>query len=207
MNVPLSLNRNNQQKSYFSNHRFSPLEDQKLQELVGQFGAKRWRRIAQYMPGRTARQCRDRYSNYLNPEFYNDKWTNEDDMLLIQKFREYGSQWTKITHFFPGKNANNIKNRWNYSVSRMTSSLDAKTLKGPLKQTQNQQKNVNEQKNNINVEIDNNVIIPADLCSLSQSNKKNFEGNMSTNQYEQKPKKLKPFPPISTFLDAVLIKD
>lgn len=102
-----------------TSRRFTALEDQKLQELVGQFGAKRWRRIAQYMPGRAARQCRDRYCNYLSPDFYNNKWTAEEDYLLYEKFQEYGTQWAKITQFFPGKNANNIKNRWNYSVSRL----------------------------------------------------------------------------------------
>lgn len=102
-----------------TSRRFTVLEDQKLQELVGQFGAKRWRRIAQYMPGRAARQCRDRYCNYLSPDFYNNKWTAEEDYLLYEKFQEYGTQWAKITQFFPGKNANNIKNRWNYSVSRL----------------------------------------------------------------------------------------
>ncbi|OHS99485.1 Myb-like DNA-binding domain containing protein [Tritrichomonas foetus] len=102
-----------------TSRRFTAIEDQRLQELVGQFGARDWRSIAQYMPGRTARQCRDRYSNYLTPEFYNEVWTKEDDLLLYQKYLEYGSQWSKIVQFFPGKNANNIKNRWNYSVSRM----------------------------------------------------------------------------------------
>lgn len=102
-----------------TSRRFTALEDQKLQELVGQFGAKRWRRIAQYMPGRAARQCRDRYCNYLSPDFYNNKWTTEEDLLLYEKFQEFGTQWAKITQFFPGKNANNIKNRWNYSVSRL----------------------------------------------------------------------------------------
>lgn len=101
------------------NKRFTEFEDQKLKELVGQFGARRWRRIAQLMPGRSARQCRDRYSNYLSPDFYNDKWTDDEDKLLIEKHKEFGSQWVKLATFFPGKNANNIKNRWNYKVSRI----------------------------------------------------------------------------------------
>ena len=61
----------------------------------------------------------DRYCNYLSPDFYNNKWTTEEDLLLYEKFQEFGTQWAKITQFFPGKNANNIKNRWNYSVSRL----------------------------------------------------------------------------------------
>ncbi|KAK8885744.1 hypothetical protein M9Y10_041197 [Tritrichomonas musculus] len=108
-----------QQLLYTGNKRFTEFEDQKLRELVEQFGPRRWRRIAQLMPGRTARQCRDRYCNYLSPDFYNEKWTDEEDNLLIEKHKELGPQWVKIAAFFPGKNANNIKNRWNYRVSRM----------------------------------------------------------------------------------------
>lgn len=102
-----------------TNRRFTVMEDKRLRELVAQFGAKRWRMIAQHMPGRTGRQCRDRYCNYLSPDFYNDKWTPEEDALLLEKHGEFGSHWTKLAVFFPGKTANNIKNRWNYSVSRM----------------------------------------------------------------------------------------
>ncbi|OHT06995.1 DNA-binding protein eta2 [Tritrichomonas foetus] len=101
------------------NRRFTEVEDQKLRELVGQFGARRWRQIAMCLPGRTARQCRDRYCNYLSPDFYNGEWTDQEDQLLIEKYQELGSQWTKLAVFFPGKNANNIKNRWNYRVSRL----------------------------------------------------------------------------------------
>lgn len=115
MNSPQLL----QQLFFTGNKRFTEFEDQKLRELVEQFGARRWRRIAQLMPGRTARQCRDRYCNYLSPDFYNEKWTDEEDNLLIEKHKELGPQWVKIAAFFPGKNANNIKNRWNYRVSRM----------------------------------------------------------------------------------------
>lgn len=110
------------------NLRFSELEDRKLQELVGQFGPRRWKRIAQFMPGRDARQCRDRYNNYLSPDFYNSKWTQEDDLLLYEKYKLFGPKWTKITEFFPGKNANNIKNRWNYWVSNKLTEFNSYLL-------------------------------------------------------------------------------
>ena len=113
-----------------TNRRFTLLEDQRLKELVAQFGARRWQAIAQHMPGRTGRQCRDRYSNYLSPAFYNVKWTAEDDELLLQKHEEFGPQWTKLMSFFPGKTANNIKNRWNYSVSRLKEQREQRMVEG-----------------------------------------------------------------------------
>lgn len=90
----------------------------RLKELVAQFGAKKWNTIAMFMPCRTGRQCRDRYSNYLCPGYNNGQWSEEEDMLLKEKFNQYGPLWTKISTFFEGRTANNIKNRWIYNISK-----------------------------------------------------------------------------------------
>ena len=98
--------------------KFSQEEDQQLLELVKIYGPKGWRRISESMPGRTAKQCRDRYCDYLNPEFFNGQWTDAEDALLQQLFAEYGPQWTKIAKAFANRNANSVRNRWSYGVSR-----------------------------------------------------------------------------------------
>lgn len=98
--------------------KFSSEEDEKLKQLVADFGPKKWDLIAQYMSGRTGRQCRDRYRNYLMPGFFNGEWTNEEDQLLFQKFSEIGPQWSRLTQYFPNRSSNALKNRWNYFVSR-----------------------------------------------------------------------------------------
>ena len=38
-------------------------EDEKIASLVGKLGAKRWSLIAQELPGRIGKQCRERYSS------------------------------------------------------------------------------------------------------------------------------------------------
>lgn len=98
--------------------KFTQEEDEKLKDLVQKMGSKKWEVIAKEMPGRTGRQCRDRYQNYLIPGFFNGQWSKQEDDLLLQKFMEYGSQWSKITPFFKNRSANALKNRWNYFVSR-----------------------------------------------------------------------------------------
>lgn len=103
--------------------KFTYEEDQKLLELVTTYGAKKWRRIAEMMPGRTPKQCRDRYCDYLNPEYFNGQWTNEEDEKLREKFREYGPQWTKIAQFFTNRNANSIRNRWSSTMCRDDSDM------------------------------------------------------------------------------------
>ncbi|OHT12424.1 Myb-like DNA-binding domain containing protein [Tritrichomonas foetus] len=93
--------------------KFSAQEDDLLRKLVIQEGAHRWNKIALKMEGRTAKQCRDRFQNYLNPALSNDPWTVEEDQLLFQKINEFGKKWKLISKYFPRRSHNNVKNRYN----------------------------------------------------------------------------------------------
>lgn len=97
-----------------SDHRnkFTQQEDERLIMLIKENGAKRWKSIARKMSGKTARQCRDRYMNYLREGLGNRPWTDDEDFLLSQKVKEIGTHWSKIVIFFKGRSTNNIKNRW-----------------------------------------------------------------------------------------------
>lgn len=99
--------------------KFSPEEDKLLTDLVLKFGPKKWSVIAQYLPFRTARQCRDRYSNYLAPGFFNGQWTQEEDDLLYEKYKEIGPKWSQMKDFFKNRSPNSLKNRWNYFISKV----------------------------------------------------------------------------------------
>lgn len=99
--------------------KFSAEEDEILSEMVEKFGPKKWNRIAQYLPFRTARQCRDRYCNYLAPGFFNGEWLQEEDDLLYEKYKEIGPKWAQMKAFFKNRSPNSLKNRWNYFVSKM----------------------------------------------------------------------------------------
>jgi hypothetical protein len=71
-----------------------------------------WIEIATRIPGRTARQCRDRWANYLCPQNKNAAWTAAEDDLLVSRFLEIGPHWSAIAKFFDGRSENNVKNRW-----------------------------------------------------------------------------------------------
>lgn len=97
--------------------KFTESEDKLLQILAHIYGSKNWNAISIHMPGRTARQCRDRYCNYLMPGLFAGEWTVEEDNLIREKYAIYGPQWSKISHFFVGRSPNSIKNRWKYYAS------------------------------------------------------------------------------------------
>lgn len=98
--------------------KFTQEEDQILLKVVGLRGEGKWNEIASFLKGRTGRQCRDRYFNYLRPGFKNDPWTQEEDNILIEKMQQYGSRWSCVAKYLSGRSQNSIKNRWNFCLRR-----------------------------------------------------------------------------------------
>lgn len=66
---------------------------------------------------KTPKQCRERWLNILDPTITGAKWTDEEDMMLFEKYRTYGASWCKIAKCFSGRSGNSIKNRF-YSIVR-----------------------------------------------------------------------------------------
>ena len=91
---------------------FSAAEDALLVEIVNKMSDIDWKAVAELLGSRTARQCRERYHNYLAPEVSVKDWSPEDDRLLEEQYEIYGPQWAKMRASFPGRSCVNIKNRW-----------------------------------------------------------------------------------------------
>jgi hypothetical protein len=102
-----------------SRHKFTPDEDLQLRSLVERFGTKNWEEIARMIPARSARQCRDRYKNYLTDTVIPTPWTPEEDKLLIEKFHQIGPKWVEIGKLLSGRSGNNVKNRWHKHLCKM----------------------------------------------------------------------------------------
>ncbi|KAJ0962577.1 hypothetical protein J5N97_027699 [Dioscorea zingiberensis] len=112
---------------------WSKEEDEKIIEMVNKFGAKKWSTIAQALPGRIGKQCRERWHNHLNPSINRDAWTQEEEIALIRAHQIYGNKWAELTKFLPGRTDNAIKNHWNSSVKKK---LDSYMASGLLTQFQ-----------------------------------------------------------------------
>lgn len=96
-----------------SNRRmFSAEEDARLLGLVGDCRAPLWADIARAMGDRTARQCRERWCNYLNPDIRTEPWTEDEDSCLIEKVNELGHVWVAMSSFFNRRSESDVKNRW-----------------------------------------------------------------------------------------------
>lgn len=84
-------------------------------------GVAKWTIIAEHIPGRTAKQCRERWSNHLDPNVNKGEWTPEEDKTIIQGHRQYGNRWSVIAKVYfiyyflqmlTGRTENAVKIRW-----------------------------------------------------------------------------------------------
>lgn len=100
--------------------KFTKSEDSQLYNLVKLYGENDWRTIADQMPYRTPRQCRERWTNYVNPNLNKKPWSVSEDMCLIMKHHDFGNKWKIIQRFFPGRSKNDIKQRIKHLNSNMS---------------------------------------------------------------------------------------
>ena len=108
-------------------------EDELILRFVAVHGAKQWSKLAELLPGRIAKQCRERWINHLNPSINHGPWTPEEDQRLIDLHMRLGNQWAKISELMPARSQNSIKNRWNSTlVKRMPRVSGQRTQLPPI---------------------------------------------------------------------------
>jgi hypothetical protein len=118
---------------------FDAREDALLLDLVKKHGNDAWMEVAAELPGRTPRQCRNRYTMFLAPGANSDPWTPEEDERLKKYYGVHGPKWAMLRQYFPGHTDLNIKNRFAYltrnesDIPELAAPTDATPPQSPMK--------------------------------------------------------------------------
>lgn len=97
---------------------WSEYEDEMLSTLPKSTRQK-WGKIAKEinksiysgMKVRSGKQCKERWVNHLDPRMKKDKWTHEEDQILLKLYKSYGNKWCDISRILGNRTDSSIKNR------------------------------------------------------------------------------------------------
>lgn len=86
-------------------------EDATLTALVTA-GWANWGQIADKIPGRTSKQCRERWFHHLDPRIKRGDYSAEEDELILREHDKLGNKWSQIAAQLEGRTEDAVKIRW-----------------------------------------------------------------------------------------------
>lgn len=93
-------------------------EDSVLRQSVAFYGPHDWAQISYSISGRTSKQCRERFLNYLRPGLDHSPISSSEGKFIEHMVAKIGTQWSTIAHQLRGRSGNTIKNWWKRNLAR-----------------------------------------------------------------------------------------
>ena len=77
-------------------------EDSIVLKMVNRMGIDKvkWSAIAEQLPGRIGKQCRERWFNHLGDGIKKGQWSEDEDRLITTMRLAIGNQWCKVSRFY-----------------------------------------------------------------------------------------------------------
>jgi hypothetical protein len=99
-------------RQHLARSNFSAEEDTTLRAMVTELGTGCWAEVAKSLPGRNARQCRERWKHYLSCDKAAVAWTAEEDNLIFEQISAWGPKWTRVAAVLGNRTDLEVKMQW-----------------------------------------------------------------------------------------------
>jgi pre-mRNA-splicing factor CDC5/CEF1 len=87
-------------------------EDEILKAAVMKYGKQQWARVASLLNRKSAKQCKARWHEWLDPSIRKIEWSREEDAKLLHLAKLMPAQWKTIGPLVGGRTAIQCKERY-----------------------------------------------------------------------------------------------
>ena len=93
-------------------------EDECLIAAVKTMGTQEWMNIKDHVDRRSAKQCRERWHQNLDPKLSHDAISEDEAIFIFSMVERIGSQWAEIARSLGNRSDNAVKNFYNGQRNR-----------------------------------------------------------------------------------------
>ncbi|KAG6036382.1 hypothetical protein E4U40_001038 [Claviceps sp. LM458 group G5] len=111
---------------------WSPQEDDLLKKRVLEQGPNGWGEISKHVGSRSAKQCRERWHQSLDPRLRHGPITREEGEIILSWVSRNGPQWAEIGRHLEYRSDNAVKNWYNglqNQIKRRKKAVESKRRK------------------------------------------------------------------------------
>nr|XP_053632555.1 cell division cycle 5-like protein [Cherax quadricarinatus] len=107
-------------------------EDEILKAAVMKYGKNQWSRIASLLHRKSAKQCKARWFEWLDPSIKKTEWSREEDEKLLHLAKLMPTQWRTIAPII-GRTAAQCLERYEYLLDQAQKGEDDESVDDPRK--------------------------------------------------------------------------
>lgn len=92
-------------------------EDEVLKVAVAKYGLNQWSRVASLLHRKSAKQCKARWNEWLDPSIKKVEWSREEDEKLLHLYKILPTQWRTISRHI-GRTATQCLERYEFLLDQ-----------------------------------------------------------------------------------------